>query len=238
MLGLLIETTSPKGGLALYSFENQEVKALTIKKWDGPVHSASITLAFKEVLPFLQDSLALLKKSQKNLFPPVFISLGVGPGRFTGVRVGISFVKTISFILGIPLYPISSLKIIAESQSEQEKPILVLLNAFKNSLYMALYQKKKSKLKELIPPCLVLPQDLNKHIKEESLCVGDGYSIYKDIFPLELKEKIKPITPSFPDVKHIASFLHREFDPQALISWKELKPLYLRSPVKLLNKKT
>ena len=244
MLCLLIETTSPKGSLALYSFENKTIKPLSIKRWEGPSHSSSITSAFESLIPSLQNQLnlphlknlpSLLSSQTISSSPPLFISLGIGPGRFTGVRVGVSFAKAIGFALNIPIYPVSSLKILAESQAEQEKPILVLLNAFKNSLYMALYQKKELKLKELIPPSLVLPQDLHKYIKEETLCIGDGYMAYENVFPLELKEKLKVKDHMFPEVKYLASLLQREFNPSQLINWKELKPVYLRSPVKLLN---
>lgn len=244
MLCLLTETTSPKGSLALYSFENKTIRPLSIKRWEGPSHSNFITSTFESLIPSLQNQLnlshlknlpSLLSLQTTSSSPPLFISLGVGPGRFTGVRVGVSFAKTVSFALNIPIYPVSSLKILAESQAEQEKPVLVLLNAFKNSLYMALYQKKEGKIKELISPSLVLPQDLHEYIKEETLCIGDGYRAYENIFPAELKEKLKLKDYIFPEVKHLASLLQREFNPSQLINWKELKPVYLRSPVKLLK---
>ena len=228
MLCLLVETTSSQGSLGLYSLslEKKNGKEIAIRKWQGPAHSAFITSAFED---FFKHDIKQ-KKSQIS-----FVGLGVGPGRFTGVRVGVSFVKTLNYILRIPIYPVSSLKILAESQMKQDKPVLVLLNAFKNSLYMALYQNINSKMKELIPPSVVLPENLQKKVQTECICVGDGYSAYENFFPGSFKNKLEIKNNTFPEVKYLADFLNREFQPSYLIDWRELRPVYLRSPVQVIK---
>ena len=213
---------------------NLVLKLLHVQKWEKPLHSAFVTSALESLMKEYQ------KNSQGGSIKSMdwkFIALGVGPGRFTGVRVGVSFAKTLSFMLNAPVYPVSSLKILAESQSEQEKPIVVLMNAFKNSLYMAVYQKKEGKLLELVHPCVVLPQELDKKVpKGDCVCVGDGYFVYESFFSAEFKKRmqVKKDTP-FPEVKYLFQFLEREGDFSELISWKKLEPVYLRSPVRLLS---
>ncbi len=263
MLCLLIETTSPKGSLGLYSLSSLEentfrrppeettqkyrdfselepkrnIQELRVKTWTKGSHSALITSAFKSLLPFFPkaalDSSLFFSSTSENPLNMILV-LGVGPGRFTGVRVGVSFAKSLSFVLGVPIYPVSSLKIMAESQITQEKPVLVLQNAFKSSLYTALYQKEGSQLKERIPPCVVLPKDLNEKIKEQCVCVGDGYRAYESFFPAELKARLEVKEDIFPEVKYLSTLLRREFDPNRLIHWKKLRPVYLRSPVQLI----
>lgn len=224
-LCLLIETTSPKGGLGLYFLNSKSNKLNSIQQWEGSSHSRFITSAFKSFNKSISDV-------QKKLS---YIVVGVGPGRFTGIRVGVSFAKTISYILNIPIYPISSLKILAESQREQKKPILVLVNAFKNSLYMAYYQNKGGKQIEIISPTVILPQNLNKIILQDCVCVGDGYKVYESSWSDEFKKKIHCKQNIFPEVKDIPSLLNREFKPVDLISWEHLKPVYLRSPVRVIK---
>lgn len=228
MLCLLLETTSAQGSLGLYSLslEKKKWKEIIIQKWQGPAHSAFVTSVFED---FFKNEIQQ-KKSQIS-----FIGLGVGPGRFTGVRVGVSFVKTLNYILQVPIYPVSSLKILAESQMQQNKPILVLLNAFKNSLYVALYQKVNSKMKELVPPSVILPKNLPEKIQTECVCVGDGYSAYESLFPRSFKNKLEIKNNTFPEIQCLANFLNREFQPSCLVDWKELKPVYLRSPVQVIN---
>ena len=235
----LIETTSPKGSLALYSRspEEREIRAIAIKEWSEGAHSSFITPAFESLF---QSYLKIVSPSDAassidpTLHKDTFLAVSVGPGRFTGVRVGISFAKTVAFVLGVPVYPVSSLKILAESQKEQEKPILVLLNAFKNSLYMALYKKEQEELKELISPCVVLAEELNIKIRTECVCVGDGYAVYESQLSSDLKKKIEVKENIFPEIKNMASLVKRECNFSSLVEWRELTPVYLRSPVKAI----
>ena len=273
---LLIETTSLRGSLGLYSLSSEQSigPPLLVKEWKGPSHSSAITPAFESIVNFYLQRFFPSSKMAKDISivfensgvksPSAqrkelkrdgkmrsdedasylkilsshiaFIALGIGPGRFTGVRVGVSFAKTLAFLLRRPIYPVSSLKILAHSQVEQEKPILVLLNAFKNSVYLALYQKKEFKLEERIPPSVVLPRDLGKSIFEKCVCIGDAYSVYKDLLPDNLKDKLQVKEGIFPKVEYLASLLKRELKTSKCIDWKELKPVYLRSPVPLINK--
>ncbi len=235
-----------------------DIQPIEVKTWEGLSHSAFITSAFESLFK------TLLVLNPKPNLTEGFLALGVGPGRFTGTRVGVSFAKTLSFAFRIPLYPVSSLKILAESEEKEERPILVLLNAFKNSVYMALYQRKHFKLQELIPPQVVLAQDLYKKLlpaenrcsisseksyllrskegklktrlfKQEWVCVGDGYFAYKKVLSKELKKRLVIRENIFPEVKYLAQVLQWEFEVSKLISWKDLKPIYLRSPVPLIT---
>lgn len=234
-----IETTSPKGFLALYSLRSgkEDTQAIEIKEWNKGAHSSFITPAFESLyrtyLKIISPS-RVVSSLDLHLHRNTFVAVSVGPGRFTGVRVGISFAKTLGFVLGVPIYPVCSLKVLAESQKEQEKPILVLLNAFKNSLYMALYQRDESDLKEIVSPCVVSAEDLKDKVKTECVCVGDGYAVYENQLPFGLKEKIEVKENIFPEIKNMASLVRREFHSSGLVEWKELVPVYLRSPVKAM----
>ena len=256
MLCLLLETTSPKGSLGLYSLNPPGAKArahppLPVQTWEGPGHSAFITKALESILNdhpgwFSQEKDSdKARRADRRLCQREeglrFLALGVGPGRFTGVRVGVSFAKAVSFALRVPVYPVSSLKILAESQMDQEKPVLVLLNAFKNSMYMALYQKKiekkTGKIKEIIPPCVILARDLEQKLPpgQALICVGDGYPAYKAFFSQDLKKQVQFVENIFPSTKLLYMFLKREFNSGGLIHWQKLKPVYLRSPVRLMT---
>lgn len=237
-LCLLIETTSSKGSIGLYCLNSVSETLNSIQQWEGSCHSRYINLALKAL--FKKNEAVKLQSQKEDNFvcnfrdKITYIVLGVGPGRFTGVRVGVSFAKTLGYILDIPIYPISSLKILAASQIKQEKPILVLLNAFKNSLYMAVYQNKNSQLQQLIPPSVVLPQNLDKIISQQCVCVGDGYQVYQSFWSEEFKKKIDVKNNIFPEIKYIPSLLKREFKTDDLISWDNLKPVYLRTPVQAI----
>ena len=233
---LIMETSSTKGALGLYSFKSKTlgIKPIQIKTWTGD-HSACLNPAFESF--FVKKLWKKPLLTRKTLAKNTFLALGVGPGRFTGTRVGVSFAKSLNFISHVPIYPVSSLKILAESQFEStNRSILVLMNAFRNSLYMALYQKKEGRLKERIAPCVVLPKDLEHQIKTECVCIGDGYRVYEELMPLSLKRKMAICKECVvPEIPFFARLLQREFDPSGLRDWRALAPLYLRSPVPTLH---
>ena len=140
MLCLLLETSSPVGSLALYLFKKNTLHLLALEEWTGPTHSAFITKGLEKIL----------HKTKIHLSQLSAIVLGIGPGRFTGVRLGVSFAKTLAFAYPkITIYPLSSLKILAGSVLTKNTIsygtyILTFINAFKNSVYKAYYKKQKT----------------------------------------------------------------------------------------------
>ena len=254
----LMETSSSEGAIGLYSYQAGDknrvldIQPIKIHTWKED-HSACLNPAFEsfftpEVAGYdtageahhYQQPTEQQKKGE--VFVPhenlkkAFLALGVGPGRFTGTRVGVSFAKSLNFISQVPIYPVSSLKILAESQFELEKPILVLVNAFRNSLYMGLYQKKQGQLREILTPRVVLPRDLPSLIHyKQCVCVGDGYAVYESYLPQSFKKQLEFKNHTFPRIKDLACLLKREFDPSQLVSWRQLSPVYLRSPVSTLK---
>ena len=252
LLGILLETSSPHGSLALCSLKYekknlrsesslQNCQLIEYHSWDGPAHSSYITQKFDKILQTLNNPLVLKKKLgsdfTKESMKISFVALGIGPGRFTGVRVGVSFARAVAFSYNVPIFPVSSLKILAESQIHQGKPVLVLINAFKNSMYAAIYQKQEhEEVKELLSPCVILPEELHLYVKQENMCVGDGYEVYKTFFSKELDQKLSVCSDSlFPDVKSMVPIMGREFQIDKCLHWKQVQPVYLRSPVTLLK---
>lgn len=85
MTALLIETSSPEAAIAL----SEKGSLKTLVRLPGNRDLA------KNLFPTVQE---LLSNSK-----PDYIALGIGPGSYTGTRVGATVAKTLSFALGIPL---------------------------------------------------------------------------------------------------------------------------------------
>ena len=77
----------------------------------------------------------LLKKTKTQLKDLKGLAVGIGPGRFTGVRTALTTAKALSFSLKIPVYPVSSLKILAEEFYKKTACCFVAIYAFKNQVY-------------------------------------------------------------------------------------------------------
>jgi tRNA threonylcarbamoyladenosine biosynthesis protein TsaB len=100
MLLLAIETSSPRGSLAL--FRDRRLIAESHFP-EGLVHG-------REITAHLDSMMTSLRLAPGDLGA---VAVGIGPGSYTGVRVGVTSAKTLAFALRIPIIPISSLKVVA-----------------------------------------------------------------------------------------------------------------------------
>ena len=74
------------------------------------------------------------------------IMVGIGPGSYTGVRIALTIAKVMSFALNIPIYGISSLRLLKIG----EQPTICLMNARSNRSYIGVYQGQKTLLNDRI----------------------------------------------------------------------------------------
>lgn len=155
-----------------------------------------------------------------------------GPGSFTGIRVGLSVVRSLAYSLDIPVIALSdTLAIALNHPAPVATHQLVVIDAQKNKVFAAIYLKHKNQIQEILSPCLLSPSELRPHLTEKNyLLMGDG-----DLFLSEFEEKIQkkltlaPPQTRFPNAQKILehsldTFFHPDF-----LSWKELLPLYLRA---------
>lgn len=106
-LGLFIDSSSEKGVVALYRKEGDALKL---------IHFKSIANANT----LMTDMEKLMDECSESVQDLAFVAAGVGPGSFTGIRVGQMVARSISFAASIPLLGISSLSIYSE-----EYPVIV-----------------------------------------------------------------------------------------------------------------
>lgn len=102
------------------------------------------------------------------------IAIGLGPGSFTGLRVGLTFAKTMAALSGIPLVGICSLDIMARNAPDDEADILTILDAKRGDVYAAAYERRDGGLKRMMDPCIALPEKLREQFKNETHILGDG----------------------------------------------------------------
>jgi tRNA threonylcarbamoyladenosine biosynthesis protein TsaB len=96
------------------------------------------------------------------------IAVTVGPGTFTGVRIGLAMARGLGLALGIPVIGIDTLSTIAANETEGDQPILVAAEARKDEVYAALFKDGRiegkpavlspARAAELLPeqPCYIL----------------------------------------------------------------------------------
>lgn len=159
----------------------------------------------------------------------VFAS-GIGPGSFTGIRIGLNTIKTFSYVYEKPTYGENSLLLMAEAAREKGyASVTVMLNAFKNMLYFAEYRSADLKqLEVVLPPQVVRVQELDKLINLESVIVGEGYLAYQKYLDEKFHRRLQR-QESLSDYPSAEILCKQAANNNQFLHWSELIPLYLRA---------
>jgi len=140
---------------------------------------------------------------------------GVGPGPFTGLRVGLVTAAALADALAIPAYGVGTLDALGWATSRKT---LVATDARRKEVYWAVYANGRP----ITPPAVGRPADLDLPEGLEA-AVGDGALRYKDILGLKVGEE-----PRFPPARGFASLAAQRVRDRA--PSETLTPLYLRRP--------
>ena len=139
MLILAVDTTTPSGSVALLEGENLLGEA---NVESAATHSARL----------LRSVDYLLGAFGRDIREVEAFSVAVGPGSFTGIRIGVGAVKSLAFASAKPVAPVSTLLALASKLSaEGARLVCPLLDAKKEEVYAALFEARKAGLRELIP---------------------------------------------------------------------------------------
>jgi len=123
------------------------------------------------------------------------VAVSIGPGSFTGVRIGLSTAKGIAFGCEIPLIGISTLQAYAATE-ETSQLVCALLDARKDEVYMAIFQRQDGR-QERLTDDLVLPiaqavEYLGQHIDGQRCALtGEGAYRFREHFERALGERVQ-----------------------------------------------
>jgi len=108
-------------------------------------------------------------------------AISLGPGSFTGLRIGVSTVKGLAFATGKPVAGVSTLDALACQVSPTSYLICPILDARKKEVYTAFYRYGEGNILERQSDDQALrPEDLVKKIKEQTIFLGDGVRTYRE----------------------------------------------------------
>ncbi|MGH3348761.1 MAG: tRNA (adenosine(37)-N6)-threonylcarbamoyltransferase complex dimerization subunit type 1 TsaB [Nocardioides sp.] len=142
------------------------------------------------------------------------IAVGVGPGPFTGLRVGLVTARTLGFVLDLPVYGVCSLDVLAVEAVDTGAVIgdfAVATDARRKEVYLATYDEEGSRL---TGPVVDRPAAL----ANSGQVVGEGAHLYPEHFPTQ----VGPQRPS-------AGWLARTVAGERA-ELRDPEPLYLRRP--------
>lgn len=111
----------------------------------------------------------------------------LGPGSFTGLRIGLTTIKTLAWSSGKLFVGIPSLDALAAPFSFASLPVCTLIDARKKEVYCAIYRPDAGGgLSRKTPYQAIAPERVIEQIKEPTLFCGDGWLLYRDLLAGEL----------------------------------------------------
>lgn len=167
------------------------------------------------------------------------VAVGLGPGLFTGMRVGVATAKALAQTLSIPIIGLSSLDTLAYGVRYSHKTICAVLDARRSEVFTAFYRSSPGGIQRMSEYRVERPEQLATGIAsrpEEVLMVGNGALLYKPIFEdLGSVVEFGTVAHAFPEASGVVELalpriFREEFDPLY-----ELKPLYLRRSAKRIQ---
>ncbi len=184
----------------------------------------------QKLVPMLKAMLDMLNKDFKAID---LYAAAIGPGSFTGLRIGVVTIKGLAYSLQKPVCGIPTLDALAYSMPDFEGLIAPMLDARNNQVFTALYQKKDNKLNKLTEDLGIPIEELIEQFKTDGrdvLVLGDGVPLHLEKIKTALGDKIIEASPAlaFPRASATALLAEEAFHKGKAVNAFELEPLYLR----------
>lgn len=219
-LVLAFDTSHRKGGVAVSKGE----ELLCEVPFDAAdTHSATL-------MPSIDSA---LKTAKTRIDEIDIFAVTIGPGSFTGLRIGLATAKAFAAVRRRPLVPVTSLEVLAAAFPFAERDVLPLIDAHKGEVYGALYSTRRGLPEELVAPFSSKPEAIGELVvgRGPFVICGTGLERYGDLLAQLLADggvaaDAERSVPSAPLLARIAI----EREPVPYEDLYSIEPLYIRPP--------
>jgi len=161
------------------------------------------------------------------------IAVGLGPGSFTGVRVGLALAHGLALGLGIPVVGVSTLACVAANASPEIERVTVMLDAGRGEVFLGHFRRLAGNLEPVGAARAVTPEEASREAADPGLVIGDGWLRYRS----EIAARLGPGVRWLDDdasrarggiVARLGTVERAGLDPLAPAI--PLEPVYVRAP--------
>ncbi|MFW2332202.1 tRNA (adenosine(37)-N6)-threonylcarbamoyltransferase complex dimerization subunit type 1 TsaB [Ilumatobacter sp.] len=164
------------------------------------------------------------------------VAVDVGPGLFTGMRVGLAAAKALALALRIPMIGISSLDLLAFPCRHTDRVVVPVIDARKGEVFWAMYRQVPGGVQQVSAPTVGPVEDLVADLlarSQEVLCVGDGAARYHEEIVEGYRCEIS--APVHPSAGALVQLAHARALREDWVRADEIEPIYLRAPDAQIN---
>lgn len=219
MIGLLIDTATELGSIALYKDNNLLYSDIFSS---GLNHLHTLHPAVDR----------MLKETGVSLIDIYYYGVDIGPGSFTGIRIGVTVARAFAQIENKYIFGATSLDIICQSVTSYKELICVALDGKKNRIYTAFYVFKNESPEKISDYSDIEPDELLIKIKKyknkynEILFLGSGQGNYLEVLKkAELKSVFTSEKYFYPEAKYIYYCMDKK---NLSKDYEKIIPFYLR----------
>jgi tRNA threonylcarbamoyladenosine biosynthesis protein TsaB len=219
MLLLALDTATSQVGVALG--DSGEVRA-EVRLGGGRRHAEQLAPAIR----------ALTEWTGIRLDQLAAIAVDIGPGLFTGLRVGVTTAKVMAQALRIPVVPVVSLDLVASPVRHTRRTIVAVLDARRREVFHASYLPVPGGVQRVTEYGVSTPDDLVADLEatgDEVLLVGDGVATHRASF--DALERAELAGPEFaaPSTAALVALASSRVEREEFTTPWEVHPLYLRA---------
>lgn len=216
MIILAIDTSGPVAGVSVWCDGAIRYEAAAVNKM---THSENL-------MPMVEEALLRAGVTKEQL---TLLAVTVGPGSFTGVRIGVTAVKALSHALGIPCVAVDALEATAAGLEARDEIVCPIQDARVQQVYGAAFCNGKRLLDDCV---LKLPEYLDKisPLGEHFLFTGDGVAVYRQQIVDCLGDRVRFAAAPCAYLRPAAVAALAARDADQAVDYLTLQPLYLRAP--------
>jgi len=159
-------------------------------------------------------------------------AVGIGPGLFTGRRVGVETAKTLAQVTKSPLLAISSIDALAYAVRHTERTIVAVIDARRKEVFWASYRPVPGGVLRLSEPAVQRPEALVAELEAtpgEVLLVGDGAILYREVLQaVGARATFASPAAAHPDAASLVELAVPRFVREEHDNLFDVVPMYLR----------
>lgn len=159
------------------------------------------------------------------------VAVDVGPGLFSGLRVGVATAKAIAQALRVPTLGVPSLDLLAFPVRHTNRLIATVVDARRGELFYSFYRQVPGGAQRLRPHLLGTVADLESELLatgEDCLLVGDGALRHRQELSAAAGCELAGMTHAFPSAACLVELAHPRALREEFVPASDLEPLYLR----------
>jgi tRNA threonylcarbamoyladenosine biosynthesis protein TsaB len=196
----------------------------------GAVHSSRGKRHAETLTPAVEF---LLRQARVEVGHIGAVAVDLGPGLFTGLRVGIAAAKALAHARRVPVVGIPSLDLLAFPVRHTARTIVCCIDARRGEVFHATYRQSPGGVQRLTEPAVSTPDDLVSDLlasHDELLLVGDGALRYREAFDAITRVEVADHGLAHPLASSLVELAHAKALREDFVAPQDLAPLYLRKP--------